>query len=130
VAASVLTLGDNPFTPWRVLAAQPTTDELRRNVSLSRLGKIERALEVFYLDAGTVPGRLAVLAHNGYVAPGDLRDAWGRDYAFQLSEGGWRLAAPDAAGRPEELAVSRSFNPAQQLMLSGATEEVPPTGSD
>jgi hypothetical protein len=126
-AASLVTLRANPFTPWRVLAGQPAGQELRRYVSLSRLQRIERALTVFYLDAGTLPSELSLLVHGRYVVPEDLTDSAGRAFAFQLSPGGWRLAAD--AEDPGDLTVTRSFNPAQQLMLS-SSQEVPPSATE
>ena len=117
---TVATLGSNPLTPWKVLAAAPATNQLRHYASLTRLEKLAGAIQVFYLDAGTLPRSLAVLAQNGYIRAGDLSDPWGRDYQFELSAGGYRVLGLDAEGQPEDaLRIFRRLTPAQSLILTG-----------
>jgi hypothetical protein len=109
-----------PWSPWRILAASPATERLRSYVTSARLERLERAIQLFYLDAGTVPDSLEALAGGGYVREADLIDPWGRSYGFELSAGGYRLQGYDAAGQPAvDFAVSRSFGPLQRMLLAG-----------
>ena len=70
-AVSLFLLPANPWTPWRIIENDATTDRLRKYASISRLEKLEGAIQVFYLDAGTVPESLEVLAAGGYVRSRD-----------------------------------------------------------
>ncbi len=120
-AAALATLPANPWTPWKLSDHRRTTAELRFYASLNRLERLEQALGVFYLDAGTYPADLQALAAGGYVGRQDLLDPWGRPYDYSVSPGGYSLSGLDAAGRPApELAIAYRFSPAQQMMMSGA----------
>jgi hypothetical protein len=120
VIATVATLESNPLAPWKLLAAQPATNEFRHYASLTRLEKIAGAIQVFYLDAGNLPKSLSVLAQTGYLAAEDLIDPWGRAYHFQLSAGGYQVVGLNSEGQPDAaLTVSRRLTPAQRLMLAG-----------
>ena len=67
---------------------------------MARLEQIEKAIQVFYLDAGVVPADAwSLLARNGYLRGGDLLDPWGRPYGYELSAGGYQLFGLDADGR-------------------------------
>jgi hypothetical protein len=124
VAAGVLfaaaMLHSNSATPWKLLAAQPATEQFRHFVSMTRLETISGAIQVFYLDAGTLPGHLSALAQSGYLRSGDLLDPWGRPYRFELSAGGYRVFGLNGAGEPEsDLTVSRTLSETQRLMMAG-----------
>ena len=119
VLFAVAMLHSNSMTPWKALAAQPATDQFRHYASMTRLEKISGAIQVFYLDAGTLPRSLDVLAQNGYVRSGDLLDPWGRPYQFELSAGGYRVLGLDGAGEADsDLTVSRRLSESQRLMLA------------
>jgi len=121
-ALSLATLPSNPWTPWRAVAGDEATDRMREYASVARLEKLEGAIKVFYLDAGTIPGSLEVLSVGGYVREGDLSDPWGRPYGFEVSRGGYRLMGLDAAGenRPD-LTIARRFTPVQQMLMADDT---------
>ncbi|HKQ61036.1 MAG TPA: DUF4388 domain-containing protein [Candidatus Polarisedimenticolaceae bacterium] len=121
VAASLATLRANPLTPWAILARDDATERLRRHACEARLERLEQAIQVFYLDAGSFPASLELLARNGYVPVGELRDPWGQPFAYELSAGGYRLASRGRDGqiRPER-SILRTFTAAQRMMLSGA----------
>jgi hypothetical protein len=126
-AVSLLLIPSNPWTPWRILQADATTERLREYASISRLETLEGAIQVFYLDAGTVPESLEVLAGGGYLRPQDLRDPWGRPYTLEISGGGYRLVGLDARGAPNpDLSISRRFSTVQQMMMADSPE---PSGS-
>jgi len=115
-------LHSNSVTPWKLLAAQPATEQFRHFVSMTRLETISGAIQVFYLDAGMLPGNLADLTQNEYLRPGDLLDPWGRPYSFELSAGGYRVFGLDGAGEPDsDLTVSRTLSETQRLMLADET---------
>jgi hypothetical protein len=125
------TLAGNGFTPWRLLADDAATARLREYVALSRLERLERAIRVFYLDAGTVPADLGALAAGGYLRPEDLIDPWGRPIAYEVDPGGYRLEALAPAGAPVPgLSVTRRFSAVEQLLLrerGGPGPPSPPT---
>jgi hypothetical protein len=121
VLLALVTLQWNPLAPWRVLGRTASADLLRHYASMSRLEKIERAIKVFYLDAGAVPDDLETLAKNSYLRSDELADPWGRAYRFEVSPGGYLLQGADAEGRASpQLAVSRRFNAVQRMILDGA----------
>jgi hypothetical protein len=117
--SAVVFLPAAPFAPWKLLEASPMTERLRLYAAMSRLERIERAVQVFYLDAGTFPADLAALVQYGYLDPALLLDPWGRPYRFQLSPGGYQLMGQDASGKAlPELTVSRHFSEVQRLLMA------------
>ena len=125
VIAGLVGLRANSLTPWRVGPVAETAQQLRVHASQVRLERLESAVQVFYLDAGTFPQSLELLAVNRYVAEEDLVDPWGRVYGYRLSRGGYQLYGWDADGelRPD-LTVSHRFSGLQR-MLSGVASDEP-----
>jgi hypothetical protein len=122
---AVATLATNPVTPWRLAGAGPATDRLRLYAAMSRLERIERGVQVFYLDTGTFPAGLETLVQYGYLDEVALHDPWGRPYRFLLSPGGYQVLGQDADGQNlPELTVSRSFSEVQRLLMD---DDGPPT---
>ena len=118
------TIDTNPITPWKLGAREGSTDRLRTYASRVRVERIEHAIRVFYLDTGSVPDRLDLLAGNGYLDRRDLLDPWGRPYGYDLSGGSFRLFGLDAGGEAsEELTVSRTFSASQRMMLDGPARD-------
>lgn len=121
----LVSVGNNPLTPWRMTGSAAATRELGAYASQARLDRLAEALQVFFLDAGAFPATLESLAAAGYLAPHALRDPWGRPYGYQLSEGGFQLYGMDADGEPNAaLTLTRSFSPTQRMML-GVSDESP-----
>jgi hypothetical protein len=117
VGLALLTLRVNPFTPWRLLSQDGTTEQLRLYASMARMEKVSAALDVYYLDHGTLPESIAGLTDANYVRAIELRDPWGRAYAYTFTPGGYSLAGLDGAGHPRpDLTVSRRFGPTQHLI--------------
>ena len=112
------TLPENPFTPWRLVAASRDTDTLRTYASRNRVGRLERGIEVYYLDRGAMPERLEQLAEGGYVDPVNLADPWGRPYAYSRDATGYVIAA---AGPGVE--ARRRFTRSQRMLLEGGLSE-------
>jgi hypothetical protein len=116
---TLLTLGTNPLTPWRLLARDPATEQLRLYSSMARLEQVSAAVEVYYLDRGEFPASIQELAQAGYLHPSELRDPWGREYAYSFSSGGYSLAGLDGSGTPRrDLALSRHLDAIDQLVAA------------
>jgi hypothetical protein len=123
---AVATLGSNPVTPWRLGAPDSSQDRLRSYASRIRLERIERVIRVFYLDTGAIPNRLELLSSNGYLAPADLLDPWGRPYAYQLAEGSFQIVGLDEDGNPgEDLTITRRLSATQRMMVDGSASAGP-----
>jgi hypothetical protein len=130
VLAALATLNANPLAPWRVAGEDEGTRQLRFYASQARLEQIERAIRVFYLDAGVFPPSLEPLAVNGYLRTADLFDPWGRPYGYGLSPGGYQLFGLDAEGNPDAaLSVSHRFTAVQRMLLDPTRPEDPASGS-
>lgn len=114
------TLHVNPLTPWRLSGAGAQTERLKTFASRGRLERISRSLEVFYLDNGSLPPQLDLLANAGYLDRSDLIDPWGRPYGYELGRDGYALGGLGADGTASPaLALTHRFSPAQRMMLEG-----------
>ncbi len=117
---SLLTLHLNPLTPWHLSGAGTQTERLKTFASRGRLERIARSLEVFYLDTGSLPPQLDLLASAGYLGSADLLDPWGRAYAYQLGAQGYGLAGRTPTGEiSEALTLTHRFSGAQRMVLEG-----------
>jgi hypothetical protein len=88
--------------------------------------RIDRALQVFYLDLGDLPDHLGRLAQHGYLAPEDLVDPAGRPYHYERIPGGYVVVGFDENGDPSpELSLTHRYNSAQRLVLEGTPAESP-----
>lgn len=120
VVWGLVSLAGNPLTPWHLLQGDGEGDRLRLYASQAQLERIERAIQVFYMDAGSFPRDLEPLARNGYLESRDLRDPWGRLYVYELAPGGYQLYGLDAAEQASPtLTVSHAFNSVERMMLAG-----------
>jgi len=121
-ALSVLTLRVNPYTPWRLAAGSSETELLRTYASRSRLARVDRALETYFLDRGSLPPALAALAAGRYLDPGDIVDPWGRPYAYRLEATGYEISGTGAGGAArDDLTLRHPFTPSQRMVLEGGT---------
>jgi hypothetical protein len=132
VVASLGTLPDNPFVPWRIEPASAATTQLRISTSQARLQRLEKAVQVYFLNTGNYPQHLDAVGHYGYVAASDLVDPWGRDYGYLLSAGGFQVFGLDADGEPSaDLTVQHPFSTVQRLMVEDSSAaEGPASESD
>ncbi len=127
---ALLTAGFNDFAPWRIGSVYRESEALRGYVSRSRLERIEAAIQVHYLDTGSVPDRLDTLSESGYLRSTDLLDPWGRLYEYERSADGFRLLGRDGAGgESPALRILRSFNPNQRNLMEGLAHTSPGGGS-
>ena len=123
---SLLTLHRNPLTPWHLAGAGAQTERLKTFASRGRLERIARSLEVFYLDTGTLPGSLDLLATAGYLSASDLLDPWGRPYAYQLASQGYGVAGRTPGGEiSQALTLTHRFSAAQRMVLEGGVVSAP-----
>ncbi|MDH3786841.1 MAG: DUF4388 domain-containing protein, partial [Acidobacteriota bacterium] len=112
----LVSLSSNPLAPWRLTGSDTASRELRAYASQARVDRLDEALQVFYLDAGTFPESLELLAVGGYLPEYALSDPWGRLYGYRLSDGGFQIFGMDADGEPSPtLTFSRSFTPTQRM---------------
>ena len=119
-----VTLPDNAWAPWRLVAASAETDLLRTYVSRNRLGRLEHGIETYYLDRGAMPERLEQLAEGGYVEPINLVDPWGRPYAYGRSTTGYVITPQGPAGASRsDLEVRHRFTASQRMLLEGGLSE-------
>jgi len=118
VLAALVTLRSNPLTPWNLVGESEAIQRLRHHASQARLERIERAIQVFYLDTGSFPQQLQLLSVGGYLSPEELFDPWEREYGYALSPGGYRLFGLDPAGEIDpELSVFHAFSGLQRMMM-------------
>jgi hypothetical protein len=120
----IASLPSNPFTPARLVAAGSESELLKTYASRSRVGRLERAIETYYLDRGAMPERLEQLAEGGYVASLNLADPWGRPYRYERDATGYTVGPEGASGA--DLAVRHRFTRAQRMILEGGLSERSP----
>ncbi len=117
---SMFMLPSNPVTPWNLFSEQNSIMALRTYASRERVQLIERALQLCFLDTGSLPVSLESLAVSQYLEPKDLLDPWGRRYGYILGEDRYSLLVLDAEGQQnEQLTIVRPFTPAMQQILKG-----------
>jgi len=117
---ALATLRANPLVPWRLAAVRRQSDDLRAYASRGRLERVERAVQMFYLDTGTVPEDLEILARGGYLERRDLLDPWGRPFAYRRAPDGYRLSGRDPEDEPDaSLTLVHRFSPSQRMILEG-----------
>jgi hypothetical protein len=115
---SLASLSMNPYTPWQDRSVGSGTDRLRTYASRGRIERIERAIQLFFLDTGALPIQLELLVSNGYLNEKDTRDPWGRPYVFTLDRASYTLMGMDEQGQlSQELKINRRLSPMQRLIL-------------
>jgi hypothetical protein len=125
-AAAFSTLAENTWTPWQLGLQDTATETLHQLASRQRLERIERGLEIFYLDRARFPVALAELTEGGYLRSADLRDPWGRPYGYEISAVGFRLGGYDAEGRADQsLLLSHRFTGVQRMMMAAEQDDRP-----
>ncbi len=123
-ALGVLTLRVNPFTPWRLAADSNDTELLKTYASRNRLERVEQSLQAFYLDRGSMPESLQVLASGGYLPRSDLVDPWGRSYAYRVGPAAFEIASRGREGEiRDDLVVRHPFTASQRMVLEGGVAD-------
>jgi Domain of unknown function (DUF4388)/Type II secretion system (T2SS), protein G len=117
-------LRSNPLTPWRLASGSSETELLKTYASRSRVERLERALQIYYLDRGTMPQTLSGLAAEGFLAPADVVDPWGRPYEYRIDASGYEISGSGPpGGQPDDLDVRHTFSASQRMVLEGGAVE-------
>jgi hypothetical protein len=123
---AVLSLATSARSPISPIAGGRARDpfgveRIRSHLSQARVGRIDRALRLFYLDKQTLPVTLETLVSEGFLGPRDLVDPWGRKYDFLLQPSGYTIQGFGPDGAPDESvsAESRFLGP-ERLTMEGA----------
>ncbi len=129
LAAAGLTLfytRQAPPVPWAAFDDRATNDALRRYASQVRIERIERAIQLYYLDRGAFPSRLDALADAPYVAVEDLRDPWGRPYGYVIDAAGYRVfGQPTEGSKDAAPTVTHRFTALQRSMAPSPQAQTP-----
>ena len=111
VAASFLTAHLNPLNGLSLATgAHPSLTGLRRQVSQTRLERLNFAIQVFYLQSRGYPQDLNYLVVGGLLRPEDLRDPWDREYLYRTLTWGYELQGFTADGAPDASLLIRSVS--------------------
>jgi len=110
-AASIFTAARNPLNGLSVASGTERREiALMQQVSLTRLERIRYALQVYFLQSGGFPKDLNYLVLGGLLRSPDLRDPWGREYAYRPLIGGFELQGRDGEGNADPLLLVRSVS--------------------
>jgi len=109
VGLSIFTASSNPLNGWSVATGRESREiALIKQVSLTRLERIRYSLQVYYLQNGGFPKDLNYLVLGGLLRSPDLRDPWGREYAYRPLVGGFELQGKDREGNVDPFLLVRS----------------------
>jgi Domain of unknown function (DUF4388)/Type II secretion system (T2SS), protein G len=115
----VLTLNINSVTPWRLVDGSRETEVLKTYASKNRLERLEHAVQVYYLDHGSIPESLEAVSRAGYVRPAELKDPWGRRYAFMADGSGYQISGQARGRETDDLVVRHAYSTAERMVLEG-----------
>ena len=116
----ILTLGLNPYTPWRLAARSRQTELLKTYISRNRLERVEQSVEAFYLDRGSMPETLEALSSGGYLPPDETVDPWGRRYTYRVDQTAYEIGSRSpTAGVKDEIVIRHPFSASQRMVLEG-----------
>jgi hypothetical protein len=102
--------GESP-APWlAVLAAPARVEAVQNAIGLSRLQRVDFALQVYYLQNRGYPASLSYLVTSGLLKPEAISDPWGRPFSYGVERGGYRLSGRET-GRSEDSLDSRDGPP-------------------
>jgi hypothetical protein len=123
-ALGLVTVPMNPWTPWRIAARGAETELLKTYESRSRIERIERGLQTYFMDRGALPPSLQALAETGWFPAADTVDPWGRPYAYRVDAAGYEIAGAGSGGEErDDLVVRHPFSAAQRMVLEGGSPE-------
>ncbi|MCI0567714.1 MAG: DUF4388 domain-containing protein [Acidobacteria bacterium] len=109
VGLSIFTAASNPLNGLSVATGTEIREiALMKQVSLTRIERIRYALQVYFLQNSGFPKDLNYLVLGGLLRSPDLRDPWGREYAYRPLVGGFELQGKDGAGNLDPQLLVRS----------------------
>lgn len=121
-AWNVASLPSSGWTPLATVARSPATARMEMLAAMARLERIDRAIQVYFLDAGLVPSNLTILTQMGYLDPQALTAPWGAPFSYQISGGGYQIQVAGPRGNSiPDLVSTRNFSEIQRMLM--ATEE-------
>jgi len=114
VGLSIFTASGNPLNGWSAATGKEIREiALMKQVSLTRLERIRYSLQVYFLQNGGFPKDLNYLVLGGLLRSPDLRDPWGREYAYRPLVGGFELQGRDNEGNVDPFLTLRSVTAAR-----------------
>jgi hypothetical protein len=119
-ALGLLSLSRNPFTPWRLATHGPETALLKTYIDRNRLERLERGVQSFYLDHGSMPESLQALAGGGYLQEDDIVDPWGRSYSYRVGPSAYEIGSRPPEGVGDEIVIRHPFSASQRMVLEGS----------
>jgi len=119
-ALGILTLGLNPFTPWRLTARSRETELLKTYVSRNRLERVEQSIQAFYLDRGSMPRNLEALSSGGYLTLEDTVDPWGHRYTYRVGPSAYEIGSRSPeVGPGDDIVIRHPYSASQRMVLEG-----------
>jgi len=101
-AVSFATSFNNPLNGLSVLSgSHPTVVHYLQQVSRTRLERLDYAVQVYYLENRGYPQDLNYLVVGRLLAPGDLRDPWGREYLYKPLAMAYEIQGFSPRGTPD-----------------------------
>ena len=101
-AISFATSFNNPLNGLSVLSGtDPTVVHYLQQVSRTRLERLDYAVQVYYLENRGYPQDLNYLVVGRLLAPGDLRDPWGREYLYKPLAMAYQIQGLTPRGTPD-----------------------------
>lgn len=119
-ALGFLTLSLNPLTPWRLTARARESEQLKTYMGRNRLERVERSIQAFYLDRGSMPKDLESVSSAGFLSRDDIVDPWGQRYTYRVGPSGYEIGSRPPAGRPgDDIVVRHPYSASQRMVLEG-----------
>lgn len=99
-------------------------NELSLAVSKSKIDKINRALEIYYLNSATFPAKLNELVLSGYLDESDITDPWGQPYIYLLFDDAYKIGGFNSSRvLDENLLKVNQFSRTQKVILQTSSIE-------
>jgi hypothetical protein len=93
-------------------------NELSLAVSKSKIDKISKALEVYYLNSASFPPKLDELVLSGYLEESDIIDPWGQPYIYLLFDDAYKIGGFNSSRVLDENLIKVSqFSRTQKVIL-------------
>ena len=110
-AVSLATAFWNPLNLFPIpFDESPTVDSFKRVMSRNRLEQVDHALYLYFLRHHNFAPALTQLVEEGFLPPEATRDPWGRFYAYEIRNDGYRIVGYDNGGVEDPtLTRTRSF---------------------
>ena len=102
VLVTVVSLATMALNPLNLVPLpfnqSPTVDSFKRVMSRNRMDRIDHALYLFFLEHHRFAPSLTSLTTEGLLREEIVVEPWGRYYAYEILEGGYRIIGYDNGG--------------------------------